>query len=384
MVGSVLALALLEQGKDVLLLESALPQEDWLARPPLRVSAINLFSEDLLASLGVWQHIADSSRCEFSQLATWDKPDSKLLFDAEEIGKSHLGHLVRNEAIQLAAFKRYRESAIASKLTVSQMALESLEQDGTGVTVSLSDTNAQSSSRLQVRAKLIVGADGAMSRVRQLSQIGTSGWDYEQHCLSITIKTEFATQAITWQEFQPSGPKAFLPLSDGHACLIWYDAPRRIQELKGLSEQALKSEILATFPPLPGEFSVIQSASFPLTRRQANHYYKNRVVLVGDAAHTINPLAGQGVNLGFQDVAKLRNKLESIDWADGQALEKVLKDYEFSRKNQARLMSGVMDACYRLFSNSGSIRTQLRNNLLKLANQSQWTKKQVLKKAVGL
>ena len=380
MVGAVQAQALLRQGMRVLLLETQVPEESWLERPPLRVSAINLFSESLLQELRVWSHIGENAKCKFTRLATWDKPENKLVFSADEIDSTHLGFLVRNEALQLAAFKAFQSFKEAGQLVVSTAAILSIVNEERQVTLGLKDEDTN----IELTADLLIGADGANSRVRQLLNIGTSGWQYRQHCFSVTIKTEFPKQDITWQQFQPSGPKAFLPLSDGFASLIWYDAPETIAKLKSLSQEDLKQQVLEVFPALPGDFSVVQHASFPLTRRQANNYFVNRVVLVGDAAHTINPLAGQGVNLGFKDVAMLTECLGKISLADSAHLASALKKYECQRKTESRLMSGVMDACYQLFSNEDKIKASLRNGFLSMANKSGWVKKQVLKKAVGL
>ena len=380
MVGSVQALALLEQGKRVLLLERQLPSVDWLAKPPLRVSAINLFSQDYLEQLGVWAHIALGSKNVFKRLATWDKPMSRLEFNADEIEHDHLGHLIRNEAIQLAGFDALKPYVQSAQLMLSDAALNRIETRDRDVCLHLSDPSGE----ISVSATLLIGADGANSKVRQLAHIGTSGWDYQQHCLSITIKTDFGPQDITWQEFQPSGPKAFLPLADGYASLIWYDAPNNIKQLKTLPDTVLKTKIIETFPDLPGDFVVVQHASFPLTRRQAKRYFSGRIVLVGDAAHTINPLAGQGVNLGFKDVAELSSILKAVDWNDSEKIRQALVTYQQKRKLESCVMSGVMDLCYQLFSNSGALRQTFRNQFLSLANQSRWAKVQVLKKAVGL
>lgn len=190
-------------------------------------------------------------------------------------------------------------------------------------------------------------------------------------------------QDITWQEFQPSGPKAFLPLNQGFASLIWYDSPQRIKQIKQLSHDAIKQQVLETFPKLAGDFEVMQLASFPLTRRQANRYIDGRVVLVGDAAHTINPLAGQGVNLGYKDVMELSEQLRLIDLNNNTYVEKALAVYQRKRKAESLIMSSAMDSFYTLFSNDKTPFKILRKGLLSVANKFESAKKLVLKKAVG-
>lgn len=384
MVGATQAIALQNSGLSVLLLEQRLPQKTELSRPPLRVSAVNLASEALLLAQGIWPSISDNDKCRFDQLATWEHRDNKLVFDASAIGKPHLGYLVRNEAIQLAAFAKILNTP-DNPIVLSDASLISLKQSDDEVTMTLTDSGTDKKDKpIQVHAKLVIGADGAFSKTRKLAHIGSTGWEYKQHCFSITIKTDFVTQNVTWQEFQQSGPKAFLPLENGYACLIWYDSPKTIAQLKTLTPEQLKQQILACFPPLAGDFNVVTSASFPLVRRQANQYVNGRVVLVGDAAHVINPLAGQGVNLGFKDVATLMNILNDTDLANSNLLMSSLRRYQLKRKADAQIMSGVMDLFYHSFSNQNTVVKSVRNLVLSAVHTQQWIKAQALKKAVGI
>ncbi|MBU2918551.1 FAD-dependent monooxygenase [Psychrosphaera sp. F3M07] len=381
MVGAAQASALVKQQKRVLVIEKYIPNSDVLAQIPLRVSAINLASEQYLTELGVWSHIGETSKCMFNQLATWEQRHKPVIFSATDIQKSHLGYLIRNEALQLAAYDELNNTADHAVDIITDCKLTSIDQTNEQVSVLL--TNHVSNETITFHCSLLIGADGAFSQVRSLTDIGTTGWDYQQHCLSLTIKTDFPTQHITWQEFQPSGPKAFLPLEDGYSVLIWYDNAEEIKQLVQLSNEQLKNQVLTRFPDLAGEFDVVAKASFPLTRRQANQYIKGRVVLVGDSAHTINPLAGQGVNIGYKDVEVLSQLLEEIDIKQSEALSAVLKQYENIRKRESQLMSLAMDSFYNLFSNDKTAVKLLRGGLLTLANKFEWAKKQVLKKAVG-
>lgn len=381
MVGAAQAAALVKQQKRVLVIEKYIPNSDVLAQIPLRVSAINLASEQYLTELGVWSHIGETSKCMFNQLATWEQSHKPVIFSATDIQKSHLGYLIRNEALQLAAYDELNNTADHAVDIITDCKLTSIDQTNEQVSVLL--TNHVSNETITFHCSLLIGADGAFSQVRSLTDIGTTGWDYQQHCLSLTIKTDFPTQHITWQEFQPSGPKAFLPLEDGYSVLIWYDNAEEIKQLVQLSNEQLKNQVLTRFPDLAGEFDVVAKASFPLTRRQANQYIKGRVVLVGDSAHTINPLAGQGVNIGYKDVEVLSQLLEEIDIKQSETLSAVLKQYENIRKRESQLMSLAMDSFYNLFSNDKTAVKLLRGGLLTLANKFEWAKKQVLKKAVG-
>ena len=381
MVGAAQAVALTKQRKRVLVIEKYIPTSDVLEQVPVRVSAINLASEKYLTELGIWQHINATSKCMFDQLATWEQRHNPVIFSASEINTEHLGYLVRNEALQLAAFDEMHVQINSALEVITDCQLTDIDQTDDSVSLTLTDVVTNESRH--INCSLLIGADGAFSQVRSLMNIGTTGWDYQQHCLSLTIKTDFPTQHITWQEFQPSGPKAFLPLEDGYSALIWYDDAEQIKYLSSLTNEQLKQQVLDKFPDLAGDFNVVQKASFPLTRRQANQYIKGRVVLVGDSAHTINPLAGQGVNIGYKDVEALSELLTGLDLADGNSVSSALTKYQRVRKRESQMMSLAMDSFYGLFSNNQAPLKLLRSGLLNVANKFEWAKKQVLKKAVG-
>ncbi|MGY0564910.1 MAG: FAD-dependent monooxygenase, partial [Paraglaciecola chathamensis] len=177
------------------------------------------------------------------------------------------------------------------------------------------------------------------------ANIGTQGWQYRQQAFAIQIVTHAAPQDITWQQFIPTGPVAFLPMYEQFASLVWYNTSDNIKRLKALSKSALKQEIKHAFPDELVDFDVMNTAHFPLMRMHANQYVKNNVVLVGDAAHAINPLAGQGVNLGFKDVAAL---LECID--DKVPTLDIMQKYEAKRRRDNLLMMSAMDAIYGTFN----------------------------------
>lgn len=386
MVGASLAAGFVQQGKRVLIVEQHQPNKAWLDVNPLRVSAVNRFSENWLQSVGCWLPIADKYKCQFNRLATWERGAPRVEFTAEELDEHHLGFLVRNEALQLACYDAMASAPEDNLSYLFGVTIEAILSGDTTVQITCSDMSGTEPQQITLSASLLVGADGANSRCRTLSNIGISGWDYAQQCFSITIKTEFSQQDITWQEFQPSGPKAFLPLNDGYASLIWYDSKITVNELTSLTNDKLKDRILSTFPSLPGDFSIVQTASFPLTRRQANTYNQSRVVLVGDAAHTINPLAGQGVNLGYKDNATLLDLLSEFspsDLNDTIRLYSSLDKYTRLRKADSLVMSTAMDGFYHLFSNDKPLVKSVRQAMLSVANMVPFAKKQIIKKALG-
>ena len=231
-------------------------------------------------------------------------------------------------------------------------------------------------------ARWVLACDGAESHTRKLAGIGVSRFEYRQHCMLINIDTDFAQEDITWQQFTPSGPRAFLPLPGRHGSLVWYDSPARIRALAAMSNEALAVEVRRHFPSRLGGFTVTDKGSFPLVRRHANDYHAGRVVLLGDAAHTINPLAGQGVNLGFKDVACWAGLLGK---AGAQWHELALAGrYEGRRRPDNLLMQSGMDLFYGVFSNEIGPLRLARNLALNLADKAGPLKEMALRYALGL
>ena len=231
---------------------------------------------------------------------------------------------------------------------------------------------------------LLLAADGAHSAMRQQAGIGVTEWDYPQRCMLINVDTEVAQQDITWQQFYPTGPRAFLPLPGAHASLVWYDSPARIRALQQLPLPQLEAAIRQAFPDcLPG-IKVTGADSFALTRRHAQRYVAGRVVLLGDAAHTIHPLAGQGVNLGFRDVATLVDLLVPAAASDDEPWLAQLSRYQRQRRRDNLLMQSAMDLFCATFSNDLPPLRLLRNLGLGVAQRAGPLKRQALRYALGL
>ena len=381
MVGSACAAGLAEQGMSVAMIEASPPAAYDPQQPPdLRVSAISAKSEALLSSLGAWSYVQAMRLCPYRRLSVWEQPKGRTDFNCADLNKSHLGHIVENRVIQLALHQ-----VIATLPNVRCFWREKI--------VSLTLTGWPEI-RLQsgelIKAKVIIGADGIHSMVRQAADIGVTGWQYSQHALGITIKTDGPQQDITWQQFTPQGPLAFLPLYDGFASLVWYGAAPHLDALKRLSDSQLKQQILQHFPQELPDFSIIDKASFPLTRMHARRYFNGPCVLVGDAAHGINPLAGQGLNLGFKDVdallqsfAPLRDKWQHSDNIS-ELVHAWFTQYEQARRRDNLLMMSAMDCLYAGFANNLAPLKILRNLGLSLAQRAGPLKQHVMKYAMGL
>lgn len=373
MIGATVALGLARQGKRVAIVEQSRPRAFAADQgPDIRVSAISQSSVQLLESLGAWEHIAGKRVHSYSRLATWETPASYTEFDAHDIDRPRLGYFVENRILQLGVY-----DALATCDNVEWYF------DCAPQALSASEGWVALDSGQRIEASVLIGADGGQSKARDLAGLGTQGWQYAQHAMGILIRVPNADKSLTWQQFTPSGPLAFLPMYDDFASLVWYDDPETINRLKSHTAAQLHQAVVAHFPDRLGEFEVLQSAAFPLTRMHANHYAKDRLILVGDAIHTINPLAGQGVNLGFKDVECLLALMAEPceDLPDIRALGKV---YEGKRRPANLAMMSVMDGLYSAFSNDIAPLRHLRNIGLQLAQRSGPVKHRVMKYAMGL
>ncbi|HDT6544105.1 TPA: 2-octaprenyl-3-methyl-6-methoxy-1,4-benzoquinol hydroxylase [Kluyvera ascorbata] len=373
MVGGALALGLAQNGFSVVVLDKAPPPAfDPTAQPDVRISAISAASVQLLRSLGVWDAVLAMRAHPWRRLETWEWQTAHVVFDAAELKLPNLGYMVENNVLQLALWQALEAHPQVTLLHGS--ALNEIH----GQHLHLADDT-------EIVARLVVGADGAQSQVRQLAGIGVHGWQYPQSCMLITVKSENEPGDSTWQQFTPTGPRAFLPLYDNWASLVWYDTPARIRQLQSLSMTQLQREISAHFPERLGNVTPVAAGAFPLTRRHALQYVQPGLVLVGDAAHTIHPLAGQGVNLGYRDVDALLDVLANArsvgeDWASLPVLER----YQSRRRVDNLLMQSGMDLFYAGFSNDlGPLRI-LRNVGLMAAQRAGVLKRQALKYALGL
>ena len=389
MVGASLALGLAKQGYKVALIEKQ-PLSPFNAEqaPDIRLSALNMHSMSLLSSLNAWQHILKMRFRAYDTLSVWDAEDIKLSlfaglggqngnshrtqFTAKEIDQSVLGYFVENRLIQLALYEEIQASYHQYVDCIYEQQIDDIDIDQGIVLLNNKQT---------INAKLIIGADGANSKVRKFANIATSGWQYSQQANAILIKTASKVPAETWQAFHHTGPRALLPMYDNYACLVWYDDAATSKRIKSSSKEALSQQIRINFPDLSPAFEITKVAGFGLTRMHANRYGKGRAILAGDAAHTINPLAGQGVNLGFQDVSALLSLIEQHGLTN---INKLILDYEQKRKWPNLLMMSAMDLIYNGFSNPALPISVVRKLGLIIADNAGPLKHKALKYAMGL
>ncbi|MCS2163512.1 2-octaprenyl-3-methyl-6-methoxy-1,4-benzoquinol hydroxylase [Scandinavium sp. H11S7] len=377
MVGGALALGLAQLGFSVTVIEQAAPPTfDAASQPDVRISAISASSVGLLRGLGVWEAIQAMRTHRYCQLETWEWESARVVFNAAELKLPELGYMVENNVLQLALWQALE--AHGNVRLCMPSSLETMLHGSEGYLLGFTDGS-------ELKAKLVIGADGANSQVRQMAGIGVHAWQYPQSCMLITVECENEPGDSTWQQFTPTGPRAFLPLFDRWASLVWYDTPVRIRQLQSLSMAQLGQEIVRTFPARLGKVKAVAAGAFPLIRRHALRYVQPGLALVGDAAHTIHPLAGQGVNLGYRDVDALLDVLANArsqgeDWASLP----VLKRYQSRRMTDNYLMQSGMDLFYASFSNNLAPLRMLRNVGLMAAERAGVLKRQALKYALGL
>ncbi|MCL7745441.1 FAD-dependent oxidoreductase [Guyparkeria hydrothermalis] len=337
MVGAAAALALARRDFEVVLVERE-PPAPLAGDDPfdLRVSALAPASIALLDRLGAWPAIRAERAALYRRMRVFDAvAPGDLTYEAAEIGRPYLGYIVENRRVQLALWEQLAGCDNVECLTGSVP--QQLEVGERNARVTLSDGRA-------VTADLVIGADGQRSWIREAAGIGASSRDYAVAAQILSVETAYPQQDITWQRFTPDGPQAFLPLAGSRGSLVWYDAPERVRARHALSPTELRDEAIRHFPEELGEIDrVAGQAWFPIRRLHAHRYWAERVILVGDAAHSIHPLAGQGANLGFADVDALDALLgESDGHAPGAA--RLGRAYERRRRADNQLVQSLMDA----------------------------------------
>ena len=340
-VGAAAALALSQQGFDVALLErGSAPPPYRPADYDLRVYALAPHSARLLESIGVWPSIAARRISPYAGMRVWERgPEHALTFDSADSGRAELGWIVEHSLIvdalwaALGELKRYERAVI-----------ESASFTESGSVLRLADGR-------ELHARLVVAADGADSQLRALAGIDTVGWAYAQRAIVCHVRTQKPHRATAWQRFLASGPLAFLPLADGRCSIVWSAEEALAQELLALDDAAFTARLGEAAEHALGE--VLHSTpriSFPLRLLHAQDYAQPGLVLVGDAAHTVHPLAGQGVNLGFADVQQLAATLAEArdagrDWSGLRNLQR----YARARKAANLEMLTLTDGLYRAF-----------------------------------
>ncbi len=345
----------------------------------LRVSAIATGSAELLDSVGAWQHVMESRASAYERMRVWDEndtpaSDTALHFDAAEFAVPQLGFIVENVLLQHALLRQL-DSATLNYGT----RIRSLRQAGRRYRLELEDDR-------KLLADLLIGADGARSFVRSAVGIETRSWPYGQTAFVTHLQPERAHEATAWQRFLADGPLGILPLADGRVSVVCSTLPDTARRALETDDEELGRLLSAASDYALGELTVAgPRGAFPLGARHAEQYVLPGVALIGDAAHAIHPLAGQGANLGLQDAATLAEVLDSA-LAEGlhPGDRPVLRRYERARKGANATMLHFMTGLNRLFTTDSRVVAELRTAGMRLFNRSGPIRERAVKVALGV
>lgn len=346
-----------------------------------RVVALTQASQNLLASLGVWNDIVFARACAYNDMHVWDgEGTAEIHFNSADVRANQLGYIVENSVVLKAL--RLKTEQFENIRLIQPARVTSFANDHQAQ-ICLDNGEC-------LTAKLIIAADGAQSKVRELAGFETREWDYGHKAIVTSVQTELPHQHTAWQRFMRTGPLAFLPLEtvdQKHFCSIVWSAEHELaDELMQLNEQEFCQRLGAAFEHKLG--NIVHSDKrylIPLRQRHAKHYIQFGVALVGDAAHNIHPLAGQGVNLGFLDVAALSHEIHralvrKIPLSDIS----ILRRYQRQRLAGNLIMMSAMEAFKRLFGSQSLMITWLRNAGMRQLNSLAELKKIIVKAAMGL
>ena len=361
-VGAACALALARAGLDVALVE-ARPVPRWLAeQPDLRVYALAPDNAALLDALGVWPQVVRARAQPYRKMRVWDAGGGdELAFDATTLARDELGWIVENGLL----VDRLWAALVAAGVQVHCPArVQGMEQDEAGVRLQLDDGT-------RLEARVAVAADGGASELRRLAGLDVDAHDYGQRGVVAFIETADPHQETAWQRFLPTGPLALLPFTQGRSSIVWTLPEAEAARVLALDDAAFAVALTdASAARLGRAVPVSARAAFPLRRQLVRQQVAGRVLVLGDAAHVVHPLAGQGVNLGLRDVAALRAEVESaqarrVDWASAHRLQRWAR----RRRSDNTVSAYAFEGINRLFSNADPLAALARGPLLGLAGK---------------
>lgn len=390
MAGLAFAAALKDSPVTILVVNpSAQPgPEAWPASFDPRVSALSVASENLLRHLGAWSLMESQRLSPYHQMHVWDgNGTGQVDFSDQDVAYDHLGHIVENRVTQWALYQQLQQQQNA---TFMETSLADLRRGVEGWTVSLANGQTYTPS-------LVVGADGGRSAVRQKAGFQMRTWPYDHTAIVTTVETELPHRQTARQIFLETGPLAFLPLCEKtysereqdqgcYSSIVWSAKTEMAQSLMALPDDAFRQQLGVAFEHHLGAIkSSDKRFSFPLIQQHAVHYVQPGLALIGDAAHTIHPLAGQGINLGFLDAAVLAEEVTS---ALGRGLtagdRMALRRYQRRRKAHNLLTMGAMEGFKRLFEPLNWLLLTARNEGMNQFNKHYLAKEQIVSHAMGL
>ena len=362
----------------VCILEPKRPEVPPIGTPlEARVVAISRASERILRSAGAWDRVIGSRVEAYERMRIWHEstsPANALVFDAAEVGEPNLGYIIENRLLQAALLDEF--TAAGGELIAADFRDLSVAADA--VTV---ETSAG-----MLSAKLVIGADGARSAVRESLGLTASVGDFNETAIVATIATQHPHEKTAWQRFMRKGTLAFLPLADGTSSIVWSADNDLAANLVAMSAAEFETELTRASDVALGSTRLVsERMTFPLKRVSAHRYVTQRCALIGDAAHVVHPLAGQGVNLGLLDAATLAQLvLEARSEREDPGALRVLRQYERWRKSEVAFMSTAIDAFDRFLAHGAGPLSRLAQHGLGWVNRSQQIKRLFVNRALGI
>lgn len=344
-----------------------------------RVVAISRASERVMNVAGAWSRVAGPRVCAYEKMSVWHERSAPrgsgaLVFDAAEAGEPNLGYIIESRLVQTALLDAF--SAAGGRLLEGE--LVSLDIGADCVRVETSGG--------RVSARLVVGADGAQSSVRRAVGLTADSSDYRETAIVANVATERSHEKTAWQRFMRQGTLAFLPLADGSSSIVWSADDEVATRLVAATPAEFETELDRASDLVLGNNRLVSArASFPLRRVAAHSYVANRCALIGDAAHVVHPLAGQGVNLGLLDAAALAQTVsDARREKEDPGAQRILRKYERWRKSEVAFMGAAIDALDRVLSHGSGPISRLAQRGLAWVNASQEIKRFFISRALGL
>jgi len=371
-----------KQQLKIALIESYKPPQFDPSQVDPRVAALTEKTRLIFEQIGIWQQLVDKRVCAYKAMNVWDAEGTgRITFDCQQVQQPNLGHIVENSALVSTLIEHLKQQPNIELYCPANIVDYQLQQDA--ITLTLDNQSVLS-------AQLLIAADGANSAVREHFQFATKQWDYGQHAIVTTITSENPNQLTAWQRFMPTGPLAFLPLNNignDHCCsIVWSQDTTEAKRLMALQDKDFCKELSRASEYCLGQVLNIEKRHLiPLRQSHATDYVMPRVALIGDAAHSIHPLAGQGANLGFSDAQVLAEEIakafaRDLDLGDVS----VLKPYQRRRKPENLATMAAMEGFKRLFGSQNSTLRLLRNYGLSAINGLGAIKNKLIKQAMGL
>ena len=374
--GSICALSLAQNGLDVLILDQR--SSDPPTEPePIRVSALNIASQNILTALGVWNRLSREVKTPFEKIEVWDATGrGHLKFEAASIGIEQLGHIVSNPGICATLHQAINEHPNTSIIWADAI---------TECVTSENKITVLTENGRTINSQLLVGSDGAKSKIRKLANIEHEANSYQQVAIVASVTTSKPHGSCARQRFLETGPLAFLPISNNQCSIVWSSDLEEANRLLMLSDTAFSEALAAAFNYELGSIeSVSLRRSFPLARQHAKRYIGDRIALIGDAAHTVHPLAGLGANQGISDAAALSQIINARHSENRDfSTRSVLRRYERWRSSENAFLLDTIDSLQKCFGIQNPVVSRARSAGLHLTDRSDILKRNLMHHAIG-